>query len=266
MPGSLPENVMNFALSSMSTGSNLVSSGALLSQQMQNALIRNGQKQSSGQLIGPNHQKQLDQAALSRTMSSQHFHTRLATTAARTAGSTSTPAQPLLVIGDTPTQGALEKIETSTWSTLDLGGLGLSNVSRDLYRYSFLTTLYLNHNNLNSLSSDICHLKSLVHLDLSGNKLSTLPPEIGLVTTLRELWVIDNQISYLPPEMGQLYQLEFLGIEGNMIGDPLETLVHKEGTAAAIAYLRDTCPGIFSCHLQNSQTDACGKRMDTVGR
>jgi CCR4-NOT transcription complex subunit 6 len=202
--------------------------------------------------IGPHYQKQLETAALSRTMTSQHHHTRLATTAARAAHSSSSnnnknhnssQSNPLMVIGDTPTQGNLEKIETSQWTALDLGGLGLSNVSRDLYCYSFLTNLYLNHNNLTSLSPDVAKLKNLTHLDVSGNKLSTLPPELGLVTSLTELWLFDNQLSFLPPEMGQLYQLEFLGIEGNMLGDPIESLIHKDGTQAAIAYLRDTCPG-----------------------
>jgi CCR4-NOT transcription complex subunit 6 len=234
----MPDNLMNYALSSLNSGP------SLLAQQQA--------MQSSGLLgtkslgpPGPHHQKQLELAQLSRGMTSQHHHTRLATTAARTGVSGLTASNPLLIIGDTPSKGQFDKIEETKWSGLDLGGLGLLNVSRDLFlNYNFLTALYLNHNRLTSFPPEISRLRHLVHLDLSGNKLTTLPPEIGFVTSLKELWLFDNQIQYLPSEIGQLYQLEFLGIEGNMIGEPLESMIRTEGSVAAIHYLRDTCPGI----------------------
>lgn len=290
--GSMPD--MGYALQGAAT-SMMPSANSVMAQQQ--AMVHHssgllvgagGGKQIVGP-IGPHYQKQLDQANLSRSMASQHYHTRLATTAARNANSSShhskdkggdspnNSAGTLLVIGDTPSQANFGRVSVSKWSALDIGGIGLVSLSRDLYRYSFLTALYLNHNNLAYLSPEIGKLQSLVILDLSGNKLTTLPPEIGFVTALQELWLFDNQITYLPNEIGQLYQLEFLGIEGNMFGDPLEALVHKEGTQAAIAYLRDTMPGEIICTSKyscthtdmdvfNSQTYASGERVDPTRR
>ena len=235
----------------MSLGSNtsLAATASMMSQSMPSTLLNGKQG-----MLGPHYQKQMDQANLSRTMASQHYHSRMATTAARAANQSTNSSQnsshaqgslPHMIIGDTPTQGVLEKVESTQWEALDLGGMGLINISRDLFKFTFLTHLYINHNNITSISPEICRLKSLVILDLSSNKLTTLPPEVGLLSHLVELWLFDNQITYLPPELGQLFQLDMLGIEGNMIGDPLESLVMKEGTNAAIAFLRDTCPGIF---------------------
>ena len=198
-----------------------------------NGLLSSGLIKPSSNFLGPWHTIQLDKASSARNMMGQaHVHSREATSAAR---SSSKVKETELIIG----------ADETVWSALDIGGLGLSNISKELYRFSFLTHLYLNHNQLGFLSPDICLLKNLKFLDLTGNKLSTLPPEIGLLTSLVELWLFDNQITFLPNEMGQLYQLEFLGIEGNLLGDPFDVLIRKEGTSAAIAYLRDTCPGII---------------------
>ncbi|KAJ3337418.1 Glucose-repressible alcohol dehydrogenase transcriptional effector [Gonapodya sp. JEL0774] len=134
--------------------------------------------------------------------------------------------------------------KASQWTTLDLGGMAIRNLSRELFRYTFLSVLYINHNSLSSLPPQISNLRSLVQLDVSGNKLTTLPPELGLVVSLKELLAFDNQIATLPPELGFLYQLENLGLEGNPIQEPLLSIMQKEGTPAVTSYLRDNCPAI----------------------
>ncbi|KXS21619.1 hypothetical protein M427DRAFT_51039 [Gonapodya prolifera JEL478] len=141
-------------------------------------------------------------------------------------------------------QGDLQEPKASQWTTLDLGGMAIRNLSKELFRYTFLTVLYINHNSLASLPSQISQLRHLVQLDVSGNKLTTLPPELGLVVSLKELLAFDNQISTLPPEIGFLYQLENLGLEGNPIQEPLLSIMQKEGTSAVTSYLRDNCPAI----------------------
>lgn len=128
------------------------------------------------------------------------------------------------------------------WSTIDMGGMHLRNLSAELFKYSFLTTLYVPHNNLTSLPSGIASLTHLVLLDVSGNKLTSVPPELGMLTNLRELLLFDNQITNLPSELGTLYQLDLLGIDGNPLPDNLRTLLDKEGTSGLISYLRDSCP------------------------
>ncbi|KAE8228510.1 hypothetical protein CF326_g6554 [Tilletia indica] len=129
-----------------------------------------------------------------------------------------------------------------TWTTIDMGGLSLKNLSTDLFKYSFLTSLFVNHNALTALSPAIVQLRSLTVLDASGNKLTSIPAELGMLTCLRELFLFDNALTTLPPELGTLHQLEMLGIEGNPLSDKLRSLIQREGTLALIAYLRDSCP------------------------
>ena len=132
---------------------------------------------------------------------------------------------------------------TQPWKILDLGGMGLKNLSRELFGYSFLTALYINHNNLHHLSSDISRLRHLTILDASGNKLTTVPPEIGLLTHLQELLLVDNALVTLPPELGTLFQLDIVALEGNPLNESLRNMLQQEGTGAVIAYLRENCPG-----------------------
>lgn len=132
--------------------------------------------------------------------------------------------------------------EKQTWSTIDMGGLALKNIANEVYRYSFLTSLFINHNSLTTISPDIVKLRHLTVLDASGNKLNSVPPELGMLTSLRELFLFDNNLVTLPPELGTLHQLEMLGIEGNPLQENLRTLFQREGTGAVIAYLRDSCP------------------------
>lgn len=129
-----------------------------------------------------------------------------------------------------------------SWTTVDMGGLGLRNLAREVYRYDFLTSLFINHNSLTSLSADIIHLRKLTVLDASGNKLVTLPPEMGMLTSLKELYLFDNQLVMLPPELGMLYNLDMLGIEGNPLAENIRSLAQREGTQAVISFLRDSCP------------------------
>lgn len=123
-----------------------------------------------------------------------------------------------------------------------MGGLSLKNVSNEVFRYTFLTSLFINHNALSTISSEIVKLRNLTVLDASGNQLVSIPPEIGMLTSLRELFLFDNNLVTLPPELGTLHQLEMLGVEGNPLSDNLRSLLQREGTQAVIAYLRDSCP------------------------
>ncbi|KAG0162663.1 Glucose-repressible alcohol dehydrogenase transcriptional effector [Apophysomyces sp. BC1015] len=51
----------------------------------------------------------------------------------------------------TPTMSAAQ-VSNQTWTTLDIGGMGLKNISPTLCTYTFLTVLYMNHNNLTYLT------------------------------------------------------------------------------------------------------------------
>jgi CCR4-NOT transcription complex subunit 6 len=131
---------------------------------------------------------------------------------------------------------------TQRWHSLDLGGMGLHNLCPELFRYNFLTSLYVNHNQLSYLPSSIAQLRTLRLLDASGNKLTSIPPELGLLVELRELLLFDNLLTELPPELGTLFQLETLGLEGNPIQEPIKSMLSTENTPAITGYLRDNCP------------------------
>ncbi|GAA6064625.1 hypothetical protein JCM10212_006070 [Sporobolomyces blumeae] len=143
-------------------------------------------------------------------------------------------------VGTTKDESAKEKKQT--WTTLDIGGMHLKNLSPELFRYAFLTTLYIPHNALSELPASISKLTQLTHLDASSNKLTSVPPQLGLLTRLRELYLFDNQLTSLPPQLGTLHLLETLGIEGNPLPDTLRSLIEKDGTSGLISYLRDSCP------------------------
>lgn len=132
--------------------------------------------------------------------------------------------------------------ESSSWSTLDMGGMSLKNLAPALFAYSFLTALYIPHNALSTLPTALCQLNHLVRLDASSNKLTSVPPELGTLTSLRELFLFDNLIVNLPPELGTLHLLDVLGIEGNPLQDSLRVIAEKDGTSGLVAFLRDSCP------------------------
>lgn len=216
----------------------------------------------------PHWQQQLLKAEISRQSASPHHHARAAALAARSATSAAVTIQDPskgggaihvprmaangLYVGTGSGSSLKKQADLSgdehsekdgqSWTTIDMGGLGLKNIAKEVYRYDFLTTLFINHNALTSLSQDIVNLRNLTILDVSGNKLTSLPAELGMLTNLKELFCFDNHLVSLPPEIGTLYQLEMLGIEGNPLSENYKELLQKEGTHALISFLRDSCP------------------------
>ncbi|KAJ3300703.1 Glucose-repressible alcohol dehydrogenase transcriptional effector [Borealophlyctis nickersoniae] len=189
-------------------------------------------------VAGPHHQKQVETAALSRQTGSPHHHARVAAAAARTSLANGTETNGVNG-GSSAVNG---EARASEWTIIDLGGMQMKNLGKELFRYTFLTTLYLNYNALSYLPPEINRLRSLTVLDVSGNKLASVPPELGMLVALRELLMFDNELTYLPPELGNLYMLETLGLEGNPLNDPIMGMIQKDGTTAVIQYLRDMCP------------------------
>ncbi|CAO3640346.1 unnamed protein product [Mucor fragilis] len=193
--------------------------------------------------------RQLTYAQNSRQSSSPHHHARTAAAMARSTPVASTvtitdPNNPNKIFNriDNINTSSSNSNEKQTWTTLDIGGMGLKQISPTLCSYKFLTVLYMNHNNLTKLTSDIAKLVNLRTLDCSGNKLSTLPPELGMLVNLRDLLLFDNNLTSLPSELGMLYQLEMLGLEGNPIQSDIKNILMKEGTQAVIMSLRENAP------------------------
>ncbi|TPX30834.1 hypothetical protein SmJEL517_g05704 [Synchytrium microbalum] len=238
------------------SGGMLVANSSHMQQQQQNS-----NSNSNGINGGPYQQKQMEGAQVSRNSSGPHQRARTAAAAARISGTGPVPSH--LREGGTPepsnnasnsnasltngtnkdgSSNSLAVEKASQWTILDMGGMAIKSLSKHLFSYTFLTVLYLNHNALLEIPPEICRLVHLVTLDVSGNKLSGVPSELGLCTYLKELLLFDNEIHTLPPELGFLYQLETLGLEGNPMGDPIVSIMHKDGTVGVIQYLRDSCP------------------------
>lgn len=130
------------------------------------------------------------------------------------------------------------------WHNLDLSGQGLRVLAPALFRYSFLTELYLPSNKLTRLPDSIGQLRQLTLLDVSNNELEEIPPEIGMCSVLNQLLLFDNRIRELPNEVGLLSHLQMLGIEGNPNFDPaLKTKIMAEGTKQLVLEMREKAPG-----------------------
>ncbi|BFZ60804.1 Glucose-repressible alcohol dehydrogenase transcriptional effector [Saitoella coloradoensis] len=214
----------------------------------------------NAQPLTPFQQEQLEIASLSRKSSGIHNHAKVSVETARTGSRPSAavtitdpnhPSQPIingLHRKDGPTQEAQEmpsedgSEKRQEWRALDLGGVGTRNLAQELFKYTFITQLYINHNKLTLLPPDIKQLKLLTQLDVSGNQLTSVPVELGMLTNLKELFLVDNQLTTLPAELGTLYQLKTIGIEGNPLNEQLKSLIYKDGTVGLIKYLRDSCP------------------------
>lgn len=143
-------------------------------------------------------------------------------------------------------QRTKEELNRQDWHNMDLSGQGLRNLSLELFRYRFLSQLYIASNKLVRVPKQIGELRQLTHLDLSCNQISSLPPELGMCTYLKKLLLFNNNIVELPVELGSLHQLEVLGIEGNPLQSEMkEEIIHK-GTKSFINYLREHAPSKFA--------------------
>jgi CCR4-NOT transcription complex subunit 6 len=140
-----------------------------------------------------------------------------------------------------------EFIKRQDWNNMDLSGQGLRVLATPLFKYTFLTELYVASNKITYLPATIGHLRHLRHLDASSNQLAQLPPELGMCVYLKNLLLFDNNIQSLPNELGSLFQLEMLGVEGNPLDAAMKQAIMEKGTKALINDLRESAP---SKHFQ----------------
>ena len=148
--------------------------------------------------------------------------------------------------GEAETHGRTSKpeefVKRQDWNNMDLSGQGLRVLSTALFRYTFLTELYVASNKITYLPPTIGHLRLLKHLDASSNQLTQLPPELGMCVYLKNLLLFDNNIQTLPNELGSLFQLEMLGIEGNPLDQAMKQAIMEKGTKSLINELRESTP------------------------
>ncbi|CCF60422.1 hypothetical protein KAFR_0K00670 [Kazachstania africana CBS 2517] len=134
--------------------------------------------------------------------------------------------------------------DAQLWHAIDFSNLQVININENLFKYTFLTRLYLNGNGLSHLPADIKKLTNLRVLDLSHNRLTSLPVELGSCYQLKYLYFFDNLIQTLPWELGNLCNLQFLGCEGNPLDKQLLKILMEKSMTGLIFYLRDNRPEV----------------------
>jgi CCR4-NOT transcription complex subunit 6 len=156
------------------------------------------------------------------------------------------PANTATQDGETESHGRTSKpeefVKRQDWNNMDLSGQGLRVLSTALFRYAFLTELYVASNKITYLPASIGNLRLMRHLDASNNQLTQLPPELGMCVYLKHLLLFDNNIQTLPNELGSLFQLEMLGIEGNPLDAAMKQAIMEKGTKSLINELRESTP------------------------
>ncbi|CCD26426.1 CCR4-NOT core exoribonuclease subunit CCR4 NDAI_0H02520 [Naumovozyma dairenensis CBS 421] len=140
------------------------------------------------------------------------------------------------------------KYNDQLWHAIDFSNLQIFNINQNLFKYNFLTRLYLNGNGLTTLPEEIKNLTNLCVLDLSNNRLTELPVGLGSCFRLKYLYFFNNLITNLPWELGNLYNLQFLGCEGNPLDKQLLKILTEKSFTGLIFYLRDNRPEIPLTH------------------
>ena len=106
----------------------------------------------------------------------------------------------------------------NSWSAeLDLSGLGLTQVPRQIRHLPFLKTLDLSHNLLTELPAELAQLGDLNRLNLADNHFSTFPEPVCQLSKLYWLNLSANQLEELPEAIGALTQLFFLNLDDNAL-------------------------------------------------
>ena len=98
---------------------------------------------------------------------------------------------------------------------LDLVGLDLKVLPKEISRFLGLTSLNLEHNELSSLPESFGALTRLTTLNLSHNRLTSLPKSFGKLSGLTILELNSNRLTNLPESFGALIRLTELRLDNN---------------------------------------------------
>ena len=102
-------------------------------------------------------------------------------------------------------------------TSLDLKGLGLESLPKEVFQLRDLTHLDLEDNSLSSISSSIYQLGGLIELNLSWNQLESIPASIGQLGALEKLDLSNNQLLFLPESICRLEYLTRLSLSSNKL-------------------------------------------------
>lgn len=111
----------------------------------------------------------------------------------------------------------MRKALKTSATSLDLSGLGLTEVPESVVQLKQLRVLHLYLNELTTLPNSVGRLKRLESLRLDDNQFSMLPSCVAELTLLQALYVDGNNLTVLPEWIGELENLETLSLSENRI-------------------------------------------------
>lgn len=109
------------------------------------------------------------------------------------------------------------RIEGGRVTQLELEGLGLVRLPRQVATLTALRRLNLSGNLLDTLPVELWDLTGLAQLDLGGNRLRALDGRAGKLRDLLFLGLRGNDLASLPAELSALEQLETLLLSDNLL-------------------------------------------------
>jgi hypothetical protein len=156
----------------------------------------------------------------------------------------------------------IEQARREGATTLNLSGMGLTEVPEAITSLTQLTWLNLSDNQrINSIDA-IASLLQLTKLNLKNNQLTSIPEEIASLTQLTKLNLHNNQLTDIPEAITSLTQLTVLDLSGNQLtsipeaiasltqltslylsGNPLEpelAAAYEQGLDSMFQFLRAT--------------------------
>jgi hypothetical protein len=111
----------------------------------------------------------------------------------------------------------LKIIHDRSLVNLDLSGMGLKSIPKEVFNLPNLKTLDLSANRFSKFPHELFQIKTLQHLDLSRNRISHFQNQENLVSGLRTLSLAFNQIETFEGFEGLFPELQRLDLRKNKL-------------------------------------------------
>lgn len=111
----------------------------------------------------------------------------------------------------------IARVQRLNLTSLDLSGLKLTEIPREVFTLKQLKQLILKNNQLPEIPKEIIYLPNLIYLDISQNQIKELPFQMKDLAPLKYLNLSRNYIKELPYEVQELTQLEHLDFSYNQL-------------------------------------------------
>ncbi len=113
----------------------------------------------------------------------------------------------------------MEQSEEQGSTVIDLSGLGLTDIPKEILERRGLEAIDLSNNKLGGLPREIGNWVNLKRLILDDNPIEELPEEMRRLLVIEELSLKNNRIDFLPPWIVEYANLERLDLRGNPAGN-----------------------------------------------